>query len=86
MKALGLTALSVKLGRRKAFGAAFGIAAALIAGQAAAEGKIRIAQQFGISYLILDVVRDQKNSSKNMARKPASTSRSSGQAFPARPR
>ncbi|WP_260696428.1 substrate-binding domain-containing protein [Rhizobium laguerreae] len=60
VKALGLATLSVKLGRRKALGAAFGIAAALMAGQAAAEGKIRIAQQFGISYLILDVVRDQK--------------------------
>jgi NitT/TauT family transport system substrate-binding protein len=30
------------------------------AAQAHAEGRIRIAQQFGIAYLILDVVRDQK--------------------------
>ncbi|WP_309550471.1 MULTISPECIES: ABC transporter substrate-binding protein [Rhizobium/Agrobacterium group] len=36
------------------------LAVALGAGPAAAEGKIRIAQQFGIAYLILDVVRDQK--------------------------
>ncbi|MBY5734288.1 ABC transporter substrate-binding protein [Rhizobium leguminosarum] len=60
MKTLGFSTLSVKLGRRRALGAAFGIAATLLAGQAVAEGKIRIAQQFGISYLILDVVRDQK--------------------------
>ncbi len=50
MKALGLTTLSVKFGRRTALGAAFGIAATLLAGQAAAEGKIRIAQQFGIPH------------------------------------
>ncbi|MDR6680356.1 ABC transporter substrate-binding protein [Pseudomonas oryzihabitans] len=31
-----------------------------LAGSAAAEGKISIAQQFGIGYLILDVVRDQQ--------------------------
>lgn len=30
-----------------------------VSGQAQAEGKISIAQQFGIGYLILDVVRDQ---------------------------
>lgn len=36
-----------------------GLAAALLAGGASAEGKISIAQQFGIGYLILDVVRDQ---------------------------
>jgi len=30
-----------------------------VAGTASAEGKIRLAQQFGIAYLILDVVRDQ---------------------------
>lgn len=34
--------------------------AALLPFEAAAEGKIRLAQQFGLSYLILDVVRDQK--------------------------
>lgn len=33
---------------------------ALLSGSAQAEGKISIAQQFGIGYLILDVVRDQK--------------------------
>ena len=38
---------------------ACGLAAALLAGGASAEGKISIAQQFGIGYLILDVVRDQ---------------------------
>jgi len=60
MSALGLSTLGVKFNRKRAVGAAFGIAAMLMAGQAAAEGKIRIAQQFGISYLILDVIRDQK--------------------------
>ncbi|MCO4317909.1 ABC transporter substrate-binding protein [Phyllobacterium sp. 21LDTY02-6] len=40
--------------------AAMAIAASLLPGPAAAEGTIRVAQQFGISYLILDVVRDQK--------------------------
>ncbi|MDO9419944.1 MAG: ABC transporter substrate-binding protein [Herminiimonas sp.] len=33
---------------------------ALLSGTVHAEGKISIAQQFGIGYLILDVVRDQK--------------------------
>jgi NitT/TauT family transport system substrate-binding protein len=37
-----------------------GLAGALLAGGAQAEGKISIAQQFGIGYLILDVVRDQQ--------------------------
>jgi NitT/TauT family transport system substrate-binding protein len=40
--------------------ASLGLLAMLAPGQAAAEGKIRIAQQFGISYLTLDVIRDQK--------------------------
>lgn len=35
------------------------LAGSLVAGGAQAEGKISIAQQFGIGYLILDVVRDQ---------------------------
>jgi hypothetical protein len=35
------------------------VATALISIGAQAEGKISIAQQFGIGYLILDVVRDQ---------------------------
>ncbi|MBD8616784.1 ABC transporter substrate-binding protein [Pseudomonas putida] len=39
---------------------ACGLAAAVLAGGASAEGKISIAQQFGIGYLILDVVRDQQ--------------------------
>ncbi|MBX5227390.1 ABC transporter substrate-binding protein [Rhizobium sp. NLR22b] len=43
-----------------AVGASLGLIAMLAPGQAAAEGKIRIAQQFGISYLTLDVIRDQK--------------------------
>jgi NitT/TauT family transport system substrate-binding protein len=34
--------------------------ALLLAGAAHAEGRISIAQQFGIGYLLLDVVRDQK--------------------------
>ena len=42
---------------------ALSVATAMIAamspGQAAAEGRIRLAQQFGIAYLVLDVVRDQ---------------------------
>ena len=40
--------------------AALGLAGALLSSGAQAEGKISIAQQFGIGYLILDVVRDQK--------------------------
>lgn len=44
---------------RTATGVTLALLSALIAGPAAAEGKIRIAQQFGIAYLILDVVRDQ---------------------------
>jgi NitT/TauT family transport system substrate-binding protein len=37
-----------------------GVIALGLAGAAHAEGQIRIAQQFGIGYLILDVVQDQK--------------------------
>ncbi|MGN7773289.1 ABC transporter substrate-binding protein [Phyllobacterium sp. 22552] len=59
MKALSFATLSNQSKRQRALGAAFGIVAMLLAGQAAAEGSIRIAQQFGIAYLILDVVRDQ---------------------------
>ncbi len=40
--------------------ATLGLFGALLSGGAQAEGKISIAQQFGIGYLILDVVRDQK--------------------------
>ncbi|UQW74467.1 ABC transporter substrate-binding protein [Pseudomonas avellanae] len=40
--------------------AALGLFGALLSSGAQAEGKISIAQQFGIGYLILDVVRDQK--------------------------
>src|SRR5476649_2903662 len=40
--------------------AALGMAGALLSGGAQAEGKISIAQQFGIGYLILDVVQDKK--------------------------
>ena len=36
-----------------------GLVAAVLGSNAQAEGKISIAQQFGIGYLILDVVRDQ---------------------------
>ncbi|WP_343585190.1 ABC transporter substrate-binding protein [Herbaspirillum sp.] len=39
---------------------AAGLIALGVAGHAQAEGQIRIAQQFGIGYLILDVVQDQK--------------------------
>ncbi|MEB0042855.1 ABC transporter substrate-binding protein [Pseudomonas sp. MH10] len=38
---------------------AFGLLGILLSSGAQAEGKISIAQQFGIGYLILDVVRDQ---------------------------
>ncbi|WP_176691668.1 ABC transporter substrate-binding protein [Superficieibacter electus] len=38
---------------------AIAITLAAVSGEAQAEGKISIAQQFGIGYLILDVVRDQ---------------------------
>lgn len=55
-----MTLLSlVSLRRRAAAGALAGIAL-LGATAAQAEGRIRIAQQFGIAYLILDVVRDQR--------------------------
>jgi NitT/TauT family transport system substrate-binding protein len=40
--------------------ATIGLFAGLLSSGAQAEGKISIAQQFGIGYLILDVVRDQK--------------------------
>ncbi|POP44068.1 sulfonate ABC transporter substrate-binding protein [Superficieibacter electus] len=40
-------------------GMAIAITLAAVSGEAQAEGKISIAQQFGIGYLILDVVRDQ---------------------------
>jgi NitT/TauT family transport system substrate-binding protein len=39
---------------------ALGLIGAVLGSQAQAEGKISIAQQFGIGYLILDVVRDQQ--------------------------
>ncbi|RYF02157.1 MAG: sulfonate ABC transporter substrate-binding protein [Comamonadaceae bacterium] len=47
--------------RRRALAGALAAAALLASATAAqAEGRIRIAQQFGIAYLILDVVRDQQ--------------------------
>nr|WP_145552478.1 ABC transporter substrate-binding protein [Variovorax boronicumulans] len=46
--------------RTLAAGAALAAALALSTGAAQAEGKIRIAQQFGIAYLLLDVARDQQ--------------------------
>lgn len=48
-----------RLKRSAVMGAATVAAATLLSGPVQAEGKIRIAQQFGISYLILDVMRDQ---------------------------
>ncbi|WP_407310014.1 ABC transporter substrate-binding protein [Pseudomonas sp. nanlin1] len=39
---------------------ALGLVSALLGSAAQAEGKLSIAQQYGIGYLILDVVRDQK--------------------------
>jgi NitT/TauT family transport system substrate-binding protein len=60
--------MSISIDTRKSFTrlkkAAVGIGAVLasltIALPAHAEGRIRVAQQFGIAYLILDVARDQK--------------------------
>lgn len=60
MTAFSHSAPRTKFSRSMAYRAAFCIGATMMAGQALAEGKIRIAQQFGIAYLILDVVRDQK--------------------------
>jgi NitT/TauT family transport system substrate-binding protein len=40
--------------------AALGLAAAVAAAPAYAEGKLRIAQQFGVVYLLLNVAQDQK--------------------------
>jgi NitT/TauT family transport system substrate-binding protein len=42
------------------FAAALGLAAIVAATPAQAEGKLRIAQQFGITYLLLNVAQDQK--------------------------
>ena len=56
MKSTSITSL-----RRCVFACAAVAAALLVPATAAhAEGRIRIAQQFGIAYLILDVVRDQQ--------------------------
>lgn len=53
-----MTSSIAPLARRTLLAAA--AATWLIAGPAHAEGQIRVAQQFGIAYLILDVVQDQK--------------------------
>jgi NitT/TauT family transport system substrate-binding protein len=45
---------------KKFIGAIAGLGLLTSAGAAQAEGRIRIAQQFGIVYLLLDVVQDQK--------------------------
>lgn len=45
---------------RKTVALLTGLGLAAASFTASAEGKIRLAQQFGIAYLILDVVRDQK--------------------------
>src|SRR5690606_1872995 len=44
----------------KLFAAGLAVGSLLFTGLAQAEGRISIAQQFGIGYLILDVVRDQE--------------------------
>lgn len=55
-----LFATTRKIGRLIAtLGLSVGVAATLAAAPAHAEGNIRIADQFGISYLLLHVVRDQ---------------------------
>ena len=57
--------------RTSRFAAVLGLAATLIAGSllapatAQAEGEIRIAEQFGIVYLLLNVVRDQQSIEKH---------------------
>lgn len=53
-------AASFKRPALTALAATIGLFGALLSSGAQAEGKISIAQQFGIGYLILDVVRDQK--------------------------
>ena len=53
-------AASIKGPALTALAATVGLFGALLSGGAQAEGKISIAQQFGIGYLILDVVREQK--------------------------
>lgn len=52
--------LSQRTSRRLAAALALAWASLWVAGPAHAEGTLRIAQQFGIAYLILDVVQDQK--------------------------
>lgn len=54
------TAAPFKRPTLTALAAALGLAGALLSSGAHAEGKISIAQQFGIGYLILDVVQQQK--------------------------
>jgi NitT/TauT family transport system substrate-binding protein len=59
------------------------LASAMTAAQA--EGQISIAQQFGIGYLILDVVQDQKLIEKHGKAQGLSTSRSNGARYRAPP-
>lgn len=65
--------------------AALAATGVLLSPGAQAEGKISIAQQFGIGYLILDVVRDQHLIEKH-GKEQGLTSRWSGTASPAPPR
>src|SRR3982751_6435562 len=51
---------SIKRPLLTALAATLGLMGALSSSGAHAEGKISIAQQFGIGYLLLDVVQDQK--------------------------
>lgn len=60
MTAPGQTRKSAQALRKALAGISVLATAMAIASPAHAEGKIRIAQQFGIAYLILDVVNDQK--------------------------
>ncbi len=67
-----------------ALGVGLSLATTLLASRPAqAEGEIRIAEQFGIVYLLLNVVRDQLRS-KSTARPRACKSRSTGPNCPAR--
>jgi hypothetical protein len=71
-----------------ALAAAIGLGFSLLAGSLAAptvahaEGEIRIAEQFGIVYLLLNVVRDQ-NLIEKYGKQKGSTSRSTGPSSPA---
>jgi ABC-type nitrate/sulfonate/bicarbonate transport system substrate-binding protein len=65
--------------------AALLLPAIVAAAPAHAEGKIRIAEQYGVVYLLLNVAQDQKLIEKH-GKKYGVPSRSSGSSCPAAPR